>query len=60
MRAFMKVRDDIEKKVRRFVAKRKKLKGFGWTRWSKEEIYQKWGLYNDYAIRYLRSKAAPH
>jgi RNA-directed DNA polymerase len=58
-RAFMKVRNDIEKKVRRFVAKRKKLRGFGWTRWSKEEVYQKWGLYNDYSIRYLRPKGAP-
>ena len=56
---FDKVRYDIEKKVRRFVMKRKKLKGFGWKRWSREEIYQKWGLYNDYRIRYILPKAAP-
>ena len=56
---FNKVRDDIEKKVRRFVMKRKKLKGFGWTRWSREDIYQKWGLFNDYRIRYVCPKAAP-
>jgi len=56
---FNKVRNDVEKKVRKFVMKRKKLKGFGWKRWSREEIYQKWGLYNDYRIRYIRPKAAP-
>ena len=57
--AFSKVRNDIEKKVRRFVMKRKKRKGFGWKLWSREEIYQKWGLYNDYRIQYLILKAAP-
>jgi len=56
---FYKVRYFIEKKVRRFVMKRKGLKGFGWKRWSKEEIYTKWGLYQDYRIRYLYPKAAP-
>ena len=57
---FDKVRDYIEKKVRRFVLKRKGLKGFGWKRWSREDIYKKWGLYNDYQIRYLYPKAAPN
>jgi len=56
---FYKVRYFIERKVRRFVMKRKGLKGFGWKRWSREEIYGKWGLYNDYQIRYLYPKAAP-
>ena len=57
---FDKVRYYIEKKVRRFVLKRKGLKGFGWKRWSREDIYKKWGLYNDYQIRYLYPKAAPN
>ncbi len=35
------------------------LKGFGWKVWSREEIYKKWGLYNDYQIRYIRLKATP-
>jgi RNA-directed DNA polymerase len=56
---FYKVRYFIEKKVRRFVMKRKGLKGFGWKRWSKEEIYGRWGLYQDYRIRYLYPKAVP-
>lgn len=57
--AFNKVRNYIEKKVRRFVMRRKKLKGFGWKWRSREEIYQKWGLYNDYRIRYIYPKASP-
>ena len=57
--AFNKVRDYLEMKVRKFVMRRKKLKGFGWKRWSREEIYGKWGLYNDYRIRYVYPKANP-
>jgi RNA-directed DNA polymerase len=57
-RTFCKVRDYIEKKVRRFVMRRKKLKGFGWELWSKKDIYQKWGLFYDYRIEYIRPKAA--
>jgi RNA-directed DNA polymerase len=53
------VRDEIERKVRKFVSKRQKRRGFGWRRWSREEIYQKWGLYRDYRIQYLYPKAAP-
>jgi len=56
---FDKVRYFIEQKVRRFVMRRKGLKGFGWKRWSREEIYQRWGLYNDYRIRYFYPKATP-
>ncbi|MBI4690150.1 MAG: group II intron reverse transcriptase/maturase [Nitrospirae bacterium] len=57
---FNKVRNDIEKKVRKFVMRRKKLKGFGWKLWSREDIYQKWGLYNDYRIKYIYPKATPN
>lgn len=57
-RIFCKVRNDVEKKVRKFVMKRKKLKGFGWKRWSREDVYQKWGLFNDYRITYIYPKAA--
>ena len=57
--AFKKVRIEIEKKVRKFVMRRQKRSGYGWKRWSSEDIYQRWGLYNDYQIRYYRAKAAP-
>ncbi|MCF6153695.1 MAG: group II intron reverse transcriptase/maturase [Candidatus Brocadia sp.] len=56
---FNKVRNYREMKVRRFVMRRKKLKGFGWRKWSREEIYEKWGLFNDYRIRYVYPKANP-
>lgn len=56
---FCKVKYDIEKKVRKFVMKRQKRKGYGWKRWSRDDVYQRWGLYNDYRIRYIQSKAAP-
>jgi len=55
---FCKVRDDIEKKVRKLVMRRKKLKGFGWKRWSKKDIYQKWGMFCDYRREYLFPIAA--
>lgn len=55
---FNKTKDDIEKKVRKFVMRRQKRKGYGWKRWSRADIYQKWGLYNDYRIRYVNPKAA--
>ena len=57
--AFNKVRSYIEMKVRKFVMRRTKLKGFGWKWWSREEIYGKWGLFNDYRIRYVYPKANP-
>lgn len=42
----------VERKVRRFARKAQKKFGFGWKEWSSEMIYDKWGLYNDYQVRY--------
>ena len=54
------VRTGVELKVRRFAVKKRKRKGFGWTRWNSETVYGSWGLYDDYAVRYGgRAKAAP-
>lgn len=58
-RVFSKVKDWVEKKVRRYVRKSQGKKGFGWKVWSKEVIYKKWGLFNDYQIRYYNQKALP-
>jgi len=58
-RAFGVVRYEVERKVRKFIMRRQKRRGFGWKRWSREELYQRWGLYRDYRIRYLYPKAAP-
>ena len=58
-RIFSKIRNWIEKKVRRFVRKSQGRKGFGWKEWSKEVVYGKWGLYDDYKIKYYYPKAKP-
>lgn len=59
-REFDKVRNGVERKVRRFAVKKLKRKGFGWTRWSSEIVYGSWGLFDDYQIRYGgRAKATP-
>jgi len=51
-RTFDKVKWHVERKVRRFAVKKRKRKGFGWSRWSSEVVYGQWGLFNDYRIRY--------
>lgn len=58
-RLFSFLKDWIEKKVRRFVRRRQGRKGFGWKEWSKEVIYDKWGLYSDYQVRYYNPKVKP-
>ena len=58
-RIFSKIRNWVEMKVRKFVRKSQGRKGIGWKEWSKEVVYEKWGLYDDYQIRYYRPKATP-
>jgi RNA-directed DNA polymerase len=48
--AFGTVKYDVERKVRRFVAKKQKRSGFGWKRWSREVVYGAWGLFADYQL----------
>lgn len=50
--ALQKVRYQVERKVRRFAARKSKRGGFGWKRWSSEVVYGAWGLYDDYQVRY--------
>ena len=51
----------VEKKVRRHLMKAKNRKGFGWKRWSSDDLYRYYGVYNDYSIKYPRPvpKALP-
>jgi len=42
----------VERKVRRFARKAQKKFGFGWKEWSSKMIYEKWGLFDDYQVRY--------
>lgn len=42
--ALPKVRNEVERKVRRFAARKSKRPGFGWKRWSRQVVYGAWGL----------------
>jgi RNA-directed DNA polymerase len=50
------VRQDVERKVRRFATRQrpKRRGGRTWTTWSAEEIYGKWGLYSDYHVSWAQ------
>lgn len=52
-RCFQKLEDWIQKKIRRHLYKQKQKRGFGWKRWSKEQLYSKTGIFHDYRIRYV-------
>jgi RNA-directed DNA polymerase len=53
------VKDWVEKKIRRHLMRSRRLKGFGWERWSRSQLYEM-GLYKDYQIRYYSPlKARP-
>ena len=51
-RCFCYVRDWVEKKVRRHLARNSKRPGFGWKRWSRRWLTGNLGLYSDYRIRH--------
>ena len=55
--AFLKVKYQVERKVRRFAAKKSKRMGFGWKRWSSAIVYGAWGLFGDYRLLYAGAKA---
>jgi RNA-directed DNA polymerase len=46
------VKQWVDKKIRRHLMRARKIRGFGWKRWSTQYIYQHLGLYADYKIRY--------
>ena len=45
------VRDWVEKRVRAHLMRARERAGLGWKRWSKQWLYEKLGLYNDYRLR---------
>jgi RNA-directed DNA polymerase len=50
----------VEEKVRRHLMRARGRKGFGWTRWSSEWLYDRLGLFNNYQLRrWSGAKAAP-
>jgi len=60
-RCFSFIRNWVEKKIRRHLARARLRQGFGWKRWSRKWLYDGLGLFGDYRVRwYVPSpKAAP-
>jgi RNA-directed DNA polymerase len=57
--ALQKVKYQVERKVRRHVARKGRRGGFGWKRWSSDVIYRGWGLFSDYRVRYGAKVGSP-
>jgi RNA-directed DNA polymerase len=53
------IQDWVEKKVRRHLMKARQRQGFGWTRWSRQWLYDTLKLFNGYKVKRLQSKVAP-
>lgn len=56
-KCFSYIRDYTEKKIRRFLMKQRGKKGYGWKRWNSSWFYEKYGLYNDYSIKYYNCES---
>jgi RNA-directed DNA polymerase len=52
------VRNWVEEKIRRHLAKARLRQGFGWKRWNRRWLYDALGLFDDYRVR-PRPTAAP-
>ena len=50
-RCFGFIKDWVEKKVRRHLMRARKLRGFGWKKWSSRWLYDTLGLFNRYQVR---------
>ena len=53
------IKDWVEKKIRRHLMRARKRKGFGWTRWSRQWLYETLKLFNSYEVRWPQPKVAP-
>ena len=51
-RCFSYIRDWVEKKIRRHLARACQRRGFGWKRWSREWMYGTLGLFLEYRVTY--------
>lgn len=60
-RCFSFIRQWVERKIRRHLARARLRQGFGWKRWSRRWLYEDLGLFSDYRIRHYAPspKAAP-
>src|ERR1700757_1931652 len=53
------VKDWVEKKIRRHMARARNRNGFGWKRWSTQWLYESLRLFNSYKVRWSMPKVAP-
>src|SRR5947209_9624021 len=57
-RCFSFIRDWVEMKIRRHLARACQRRGFGWKRWSREWMYGMLGLFSEYRVSYRSSASA--
>jgi len=57
-RCFGYIRDWVEKKIRRHLARAARRPGFGWKRWSREWLYGTLGLFYGYRVSHPQSSSA--
>jgi RNA-directed DNA polymerase len=57
-RCFSYIRDWVEKKIRRHLARACQRRGFGWKRWNKDWLYRTLGLFSEYRVCYGQSLSA--
>jgi hypothetical protein len=48
----------LDRRVRRFAARKSKRTGFGWKRWSSGVVYERWGLFRDHRLVHAVPKRA--
>jgi RNA-directed DNA polymerase len=58
-RCFGYIKDWVDKKIRRYMMRSRKRKGFGWQRWSRQWLYEQLGLFNGYRVFRAAPKATP-
>jgi RNA-directed DNA polymerase len=56
-RCFSFIRNHVEKKIRRHLARARMRQGFGWKRWSRRWLYDELGLFDNYRVRYLNNSS---
>ncbi len=59
-RCFSFIRQWVERKIRRLLAKARQRRGFGWKRWSSRWLYGGLGLFSEYQVQWKSAmKASP-
>ena len=57
-RCFSYIRNWVEQKIRRHLARARQRQGFGWKRWSRDWLYDTLGLFSEYRVSYQPRQTA--